>query len=79
MLNNFGGRTGMYGELHVIASQPAVAYSQASNLVGMGLTPEAIETYLFSISFSFPLFPSLFFSLFFSFSSSFMMKELHNI
>jgi hypothetical protein len=26
--------------------QPSHAYSQASNMVGMGLTPEAIETYL---------------------------------
>jgi hypothetical protein len=42
---NFGGRSGIYGAIQSIASNPAIAYSQASNMVGMGLTPEAIETY----------------------------------
>jgi len=44
MLHNFGGRTGLYGALQSVASLPAVAYRQAPNMVGMGLTPEAIET-----------------------------------
>jgi len=44
MLHNFGGRTGLYGALQNVASWPALTYSQAPNMVGMGLTPEAIET-----------------------------------
>ncbi len=48
MLHNFGQRTGIYGALQNIAVGPAVAFAQApKNMVGMGLTPEGIETYDF--------------------------------
>lgn len=55
MLHNFGGRTGMYGILPTIASQPAAAASANKNMVGMGLTPEAIETYFPKISTANPI------------------------
>ena len=47
MLHNFGGRSGLYGKLWTIASGPAQALIQngtSGALVGIGLTPEAIET-----------------------------------
>lgn len=46
MLHNFGGRSGLYGRLQQVAEWPALALqSNASSgvLVGLGLTPEAIE------------------------------------
>lgn len=45
MLHNFGGNTGMFGRLESIASKPAETRKDANsgNLVGIGLTPEAIE------------------------------------
>jgi alpha-N-acetylglucosaminidase len=47
MLHNFGGRTGLYGRLRQIAEMPAQALltnSTGQSLVGIGLTPEAIES-----------------------------------
>ncbi len=45
MLHNFGGRPGVYGPLPVIASAPpeALADPARGNLVGVGLSMEAIE------------------------------------
>ncbi|KYR01341.1 alpha-N-acetylglucosaminidase [Tieghemostelium lacteum] len=43
MLHNFGGRTGMYGRLPFISTSPIEARSMCSNMVGTGLTPEAID------------------------------------
>jgi len=41
MLHNFGGRSGLYGSLPVIATQPLVVNANKSvNMVGIGLTPE---------------------------------------
>ena len=47
MLHNFGGRTGMYGQLDTIATLPASALATNATtgvLMGIGLTPEAIES-----------------------------------
>jgi alpha-N-acetylglucosaminidase len=47
MLHNFGGRSGLYGRMPVIATVPAqalAANSTSSSLFGLGLTPEAIES-----------------------------------
>lgn len=45
MLQNFGGNIGMYGRMDHVAHDPANALhdSSARNLVGIGVTPEAIE------------------------------------
>jgi alpha-N-acetylglucosaminidase len=45
MLNNFGGRTSMYGNLETVAKDPAEALHDKSSgkMVGIGLTMEAIE------------------------------------
>ncbi|KAN0029588.1 hypothetical protein ACTA71_007719 [Dictyostelium dimigraforme] len=43
MLHNFGGRSGMYGRLPWISSNPITARGLSPNMVGIGLTPEAIE------------------------------------
>jgi len=45
MLQNFGGRVSMFGRMYNVAIDPAAALSDPSskNLVGIGLTPEAIE------------------------------------
>lgn len=45
MLHVFGGRRGLYGNLTRIATGPVAALSAPnSTMVGIGLTPEAIET-----------------------------------
>lgn len=46
MLNNFGGNTVIHGLIDSIASNPArdLKHPAANNLVGLGLTMEAIET-----------------------------------
>jgi len=45
MLHNFGGNVSMYGRMNTVAHTPAETLSNplAKNLVGIGLTPEAIE------------------------------------
>lgn len=43
MLHNFGGRMGMDGEVEVIASAIPEAMHNANYMVGIGITPEAIE------------------------------------
>ncbi|EFA74835.1 alpha-N-acetylglucosaminidase [Heterostelium album PN500] len=43
MLHNFGGRSGMYGKIPFISTNPIEARSLSPNMVGTGLTPEAIE------------------------------------
>ncbi|EGC39824.1 hypothetical protein DICPUDRAFT_26247 [Dictyostelium purpureum] len=43
MLHNFGGRSGMYGRIPFIATNPIIARSLSDNMMGTGLTPEAIE------------------------------------
>ncbi|MGC9152047.1 MAG: alpha-N-acetylglucosaminidase C-terminal domain-containing protein, partial [Microbacter sp.] len=45
MLNNFGGRTSMYGNLEAVAKDPAAAFNDPNSgkMVGIGLTMEAIE------------------------------------
>eukprot|EP01133_Synstelium_polycarpum_P016886 gene16886-20079_t len=43
MINNFGGRSGMYGKIPHIASAPIIARAQSPGCVGTGLAPEAIE------------------------------------
>lgn len=45
MLHNFGGRMGLDGEIDSIASRPASTYvdGSASGMVGIGITPEALE------------------------------------
>ena len=45
MLHNFGGRPGLFGKLKTIAEEPprALADPGAGNMVGIGLTMEAIE------------------------------------
>lgn len=48
MLNNFGGRTGLYGKIQTVATSPANALKaneSSGQLVGLGLTPEAIEVW----------------------------------
>ena len=45
MLHNFGGNVSMYGRMNTVAHTPAetLKHPLAKNLVGIGLTPEAIE------------------------------------
>ncbi|MCI9426332.1 MAG: leucine-rich repeat protein [Eubacterium sp.] len=43
MLHNFGGRMGLDGEVPVIAADPAETFQQTNNMVGIGMTPEAME------------------------------------
>lgn len=45
MLHNFGGNISMYGRMNNVANDPANALHdpKSGNLVGIGLTPEAIE------------------------------------
>ncbi len=45
MLHNFGGNVSMYGRMNSVANGPATALQDPSsrNMVGIGLTPEAIE------------------------------------
>lgn len=45
MLHNFGGRMGLDGEINAIASRPAETKvdENASGMVGIGITPEALE------------------------------------
>ena len=44
MLHNYGGTRGIYGNLYVIGSSPVVARNTpGSTMVGVGMTPEAIE------------------------------------
>ncbi len=43
MLHNFGGRMGMDGEVEVIASAIPEAMNNSRYMVGIGITPEAIE------------------------------------
>lgn len=42
MLHNFGGTPGMYGNLSEILTQPYLDRKIASNMVGIGITMEAI-------------------------------------
>jgi alpha-N-acetylglucosaminidase len=45
MLHNFGGRSGLYAAFDAVNNGVALAMKEAaSNLVGIGLTPEAIDT-----------------------------------
>eukprot|EP00708_Paratrimastix_pyriformis_P002221 GAFH01000963.1.p2 GENE.GAFH01000963.1~~GAFH01000963.1.p2 ORF type:complete len:409 (+),score=133.37 GAFH01000963.1:951-2177(+) len=43
MLHNFGGRPGLYGNMEAVAAGPAATARATSSMVGVGLTPEAIE------------------------------------
>lgn len=43
MLHNFGGRMGLDGEVPVIASDPIETFQKSKNMVGIGMTPEAME------------------------------------
>ena len=44
LLHNYGGTRGIYGDLYVIGSSPVAARStRGSTMVGVGMTPEAIE------------------------------------
>ena len=44
VVQNYGGRRGLYGMLDVIASQPVLARaSEGNTMVATGMTPEAIE------------------------------------
>ena len=43
MLHNFGGRMGLDGEVPVIAVDPIETYQNTNNMVGIGMTPEAME------------------------------------
>ena len=44
LLHNYGGERGIYGDLFTIASGPVVARNNPqSTMVGVGMTPEAIE------------------------------------
>lgn len=45
LLHNYGGRRDLYGNLTAIASQPQLDYATmgSSAMVGLGITPEAIE------------------------------------
>ncbi|WP_281509152.1 alpha-N-acetylglucosaminidase TIM-barrel domain-containing protein [Thomasclavelia cocleata] len=40
MLDNYGGRTGMHGELEYLASQITKANSESNHMKGIGITPE---------------------------------------
>ncbi|XP_028391775.1 alpha-N-acetylglucosaminidase-like [Dendronephthya gigantea] len=44
MLNNFGGNIGMHGTLQNIATEPVKALAANNTMVGIGITPEGIET-----------------------------------
>jgi alpha-N-acetylglucosaminidase len=44
MLHNFGGRSGMYGDLPSISTGPVQARKSANNMVGTGITMEALLT-----------------------------------
>ena len=43
MLHNFGGRMGLDGEVPVIATDPMETYNNKNYMVGIGITPEALE------------------------------------
>lgn len=43
MLHNFGGRMGMDGVPEVIATEVTEAYNNSEHMVGIGITPEAIN------------------------------------
>jgi alpha-N-acetylglucosaminidase len=43
MLQNFGGNTNIYGRMETVATAPNKALHESKNMVGIGLTPEAIE------------------------------------
>jgi alpha-N-acetylglucosaminidase len=43
MLQNFGGVVGMHGRVAHVADQPLQDLKDSKNMVGIGLTPEAIE------------------------------------
>lgn len=45
MLHNFGGNNSMYGKMKSVAEDPATTFhnSKKGKLIGLGLTPEAIE------------------------------------
>ena len=43
MLHNFGGRMGLDGEVPVIAQDPIETFQGTNNMVGIGMTPEAME------------------------------------
>jgi len=44
MLHDFGGRRSLFGDLDLIATKPIDALNApGSTMIGMGLTPEAIE------------------------------------
>ncbi|AQT68080.1 putative Fe-S protein [Anaerohalosphaera lusitana] len=46
MIHNFGGNTGMFGRMEVVATEPVKALNAANggNLVAIGAIPEGIET-----------------------------------
>ena len=43
MLHSFGGNSGMYGRMQVIAKDPIDAKEESSDMVGIGITTEGIE------------------------------------
>lgn len=44
LLHNYGGTRGLYGNLTTIATGPVDAiHSPGSTMIGVGITPEAIE------------------------------------
>jgi len=43
MLHNFGGRMGLDGEVPVVATDPMETYNNKNYMVGIGITPEALE------------------------------------
>lgn len=43
MLHNFGGRMGLDGELEVTANQMTIDFQNKNYMVGIGITPEALE------------------------------------
>jgi alpha-N-acetylglucosaminidase len=43
MLQNFGGNTNLYGRMETVATEPNKALHESKSMVGIGLTPEAIE------------------------------------
>ena len=44
LLHNYGGTRGIYGNLTTIATAPVEAlHSPGSTMIGVGITPEAIE------------------------------------
>ena len=44
MLHDFGGRSGLYAAFDAVNQGMAQAFAEAPNMIGTGLTPEAIET-----------------------------------